>query len=86
MKWWQSCLVAGFILCLAFAGSMRAEQSPAERIAEIQAALREAKLEGWLFYDAEHAKESAHTFKQGSDLWRATAWEIHPVTRVEIVR
>jgi len=44
------------------------------------------RFEGWLFYDAEHAKESAHTFKQGSDLWRATAWEIHPVTRVEIVR
>ena len=44
------------------------------------------RFEGWLFYDAEHAKESAHTFKEGEDLWRATAWEIHPVTKVEIVR
>jgi hypothetical protein len=60
MKWWQSCLVAGFILCLAFAGSMRAEQSPAERIAEIQAALREAKLEGWLFYDFRHSDPLAY--------------------------
>ena len=44
------------------------------------------RFEGWLYYDSEHAKESAHTFKEGEDLWRATAWEIHPVTEVEIVR
>jgi Xaa-Pro aminopeptidase len=30
---------------------MHAQQSSAERVAEIQAALREAKLDGWLFYD-----------------------------------
>jgi Xaa-Pro aminopeptidase len=30
---------------------MRAQQSPVERVAEIQAALRDAKLDGWLFYD-----------------------------------
>jgi hypothetical protein len=28
------------VLCLTFVGSMRAQQSPAERVAEIQAALR----------------------------------------------
>jgi hypothetical protein len=44
------------------------------------------RFEGWLFYDSGHAKESANTFKEGSDLWRATAWEIHPVTKIEIVR
>lgn len=44
------------------------------------------RFEGWLYYDSAHAKESAHTFKEREDLWRATAWEIHPVTRVEIVR
>src|SRR3982751_3284190 len=60
MKWWHSCLVAGFILCSAFAGSMRAEQFPAERLAEIQAALREAKLEGWLFYDFRHSDPLAY--------------------------
>jgi hypothetical protein len=32
-------LTAG-VLCLTFVGSMRAQQSPAERVAEIQAALR----------------------------------------------
>ena len=39
---------------------MRAEQSPAERIAEIQAALREAKLDGWLFYDFRHSDPLAY--------------------------
>ena len=60
MKWWHSFLVAAFILCLALAGSMRAEQSPAERVAEIQAALREAKLDGWLFYDFRHSDPLAY--------------------------
>ena len=30
---------------------MRAEPTPAERVAEIQKALQAAKLDGWLFYD-----------------------------------
>ena len=44
-------LFAVFILCFTVVGSMHAAQSPAERVAEIQAALRAAKLDGWLFYD-----------------------------------
>ncbi len=39
---------------------MRAEQSPAERVAEIQAALRDAKLDGWLFYDFRHSDPLAY--------------------------
>ena len=39
---------------------MNAQQSPAERVAEIQAALREAKLEGWLFYDFRHSDPLAY--------------------------
>jgi Xaa-Pro dipeptidase len=31
--------------------SVRADPTPAERVVEIQAALRAAKLDGWLFYD-----------------------------------
>src|SRR6188472_2545887 len=60
MKWWRSCLVVAFISFLTFAGSMRAQQSPAERVAEIQASLREAKLEGWLFYDFRHSDPLAY--------------------------
>jgi hypothetical protein len=39
---------------------MHAEQSPAERVAEIQAALRDAKLDGWLFYDFRHSDPLAY--------------------------
>jgi hypothetical protein len=39
---------------------MQAQQSPAERVAEIQAALREAKLDGWLFYDFRHSELLAY--------------------------
>src|SRR5438105_14594169 len=55
-----SSFFAGFIFCLTFAGSMGAQQSPAERVAEIQAALRDAKLDGWLFYDFRHSDPLAH--------------------------
>jgi hypothetical protein len=47
---------------------------------------RWCRFEGWLFYDRHHAKEATNTYKEGSDVWRATAWEIHPVTKIEIVR
>jgi Xaa-Pro aminopeptidase len=39
---------------------MHSEQTPAERVAEIQAALREAKLDGWLFYDFRHSDPLAY--------------------------
>jgi hypothetical protein len=47
---------------------------------------RWCRFQGWLFFDREHAKESTNTFEQGSDVWRATAWEIHPVTKIEVVQ
>src|SRR6478609_10271096 len=43
--------LAAFAVCSIFAPSMRAEPTPAERVAEIQKALQAAKLDGWLFYD-----------------------------------
>jgi Xaa-Pro dipeptidase len=52
-------LTAG-IFCFTFAVSMHAQQSPAERVAEIQAALRDAKLDGWLFYDFRHSDPLAY--------------------------
>jgi Xaa-Pro dipeptidase len=36
---------------LIFSIHARAQETPAARVAEIQKALREAKLDGWLFYD-----------------------------------
>jgi hypothetical protein len=47
---------------------------------------KKVRITGWLFYDAEHSNASAHTCKKCVNAWRATAWEIHPVTQIEIVR
>lgn len=35
----------------SFSSSMIAQQTPADRVSDIQSALRAAKLDGWLFYD-----------------------------------
>ena len=53
-------LFAAAVLCFTFVVSMRAQQSPAERVAEIQSALRAAKLDGWLFYDFRHSDPLAY--------------------------
>jgi hypothetical protein len=44
------------------------------------------RFEGWLLFDREHADESLNTAPGNPVDWRATAWELHPVTRIEIVR
>src|SRR5712691_7409138 len=48
------------VLCFTLVSSMNAQQSPAERVAEIQAALSAAKLDGWLFYDFRHSDPLAY--------------------------
>ncbi len=41
-----------------------------------------ARFTGWLFFDDEHDDEAENTAAGGADNWRATAWEIHPVTAI----
>jgi Xaa-Pro aminopeptidase len=43
--------LAALFIFFIFSAPMRAEPTPAERVAEIQKALQAAKLDGWLFYD-----------------------------------
>jgi Xaa-Pro aminopeptidase len=43
--------LAALSLFSIFPSPMRANPTPAERVAEIQTALRAARLDGWLFYD-----------------------------------
>lgn len=42
-----------------------------------------ARFRGWLFWDDPHWKEAENTSPEGAHNWRATAWEIHPVTEIE---
>jgi hypothetical protein len=45
---------------------------------------RWVRFTGWLFWDFVHADEAEHT-RPGRDAnWRATAWEIHPVTSITV--
>ncbi len=44
------------------------------------------EFEGWMYFDAGHAKESENISPGQPDNWRATAWEIHPVTKIAVLR
>jgi hypothetical protein len=43
-------------------------------------------FEGWLLFDSHHAQESENLVPGRAGNWRATAWEIHPITNFEIKR
>ncbi len=48
---------------------------------------KRVKISGWIFYDPEHVNESFANDPEdiyGKPNWRATSWEIHPVTSIEI--
>jgi hypothetical protein len=44
------------------------------------------EFEGWMYLDEGHAEESENTAPHNAGNWRATAWEIHPVTRFMVLR
>ena len=46
---------------------------------------RWVQIEGWMFFDEEHADESENTNPGREKNWRATSWEIHPVTKMEVI-
>ena len=43
-------------------------------------------FEGWLFFDWTHVGEAENTAPARQGNWRATAWEIHPVTNFGVIR
>jgi hypothetical protein len=47
---------------------------------------RVCRFEGWLMFDDNHDGEAENTAPGRPGNWRATAWELHPVTAVEVVR
>jgi len=47
---------------------------------------RRCRFEGWLLFDREHADESENIAPGATGNWRATAWELHPVTAIEVLR
>src|SRR5687767_161414 len=47
---------------------------------------RRCRFEGWLLFDREHAGESENIAPGRAGNWRATAWELHPVTAIEVLK
>lgn len=45
---------------------------------------RSVRVRGWLLFDTEHESQSVNTAPGRPRDWRATAWEIHPVTSLEV--
>jgi hypothetical protein len=46
---------------------------------------KRVRVEGWLLFDIEHDEESENTRPGLVHNWRATAWELHPVTGIHVV-
>lgn len=44
------------------------------------------QFEGWLYFDVGHAQEAENTAPLNPGNWRATAWEIHPVTKLTVIQ
>ena len=44
------------------------------------------EFEGWLYFDDGHAEEAENTAPHRAGNWRATAWELHPLTKITVVR
>jgi hypothetical protein len=42
-------------------------------------------VRGWMTFDSQHANAAENTNPGGTNNWRATAWEIHPVTDIQVV-
>ncbi|HEV7890594.1 MAG TPA: hypothetical protein VGP08_08145 [Pyrinomonadaceae bacterium] len=46
---------------------------------------RRCRFEGWLLFDVNHAGESENVRPGAQTNWRATAWELHPVTAIKVL-
>jgi hypothetical protein len=43
------------------------------------------RVRGWLMFDEEHKGQAENTNPGNKNNWRATCWEIHPVTRLVLL-
>lgn len=57
-----------------------------EKTLQAQLIGRWCEFEGWLFFDVGHAEESENVSPGNPNNWRATAWEIHPITKITVIR
>ena len=46
---------------------------------------RWVEVTGWLLYDEEHEANAANTHRGNANVWRATVWEVHPITNIRVL-
>jgi hypothetical protein len=46
---------------------------------------RWVKFTGWMLFDIEHSDEAENTKPGRTRNWRGTAWEIHPITDIQVL-
>jgi hypothetical protein len=44
------------------------------------------EFEGWLYFDLGHDEESENIAPGNPENWRATAWEVHPITKITVIK
>ena len=44
------------------------------------------EFEGWLYFDVGHTEESENINPGNAENWRATSWEIHPITKITVIK
>jgi hypothetical protein len=47
---------------------------------------RWTEFEGWLYFDVGHAEDSENISPGNPENWRGTAWEVHPITKITVIR
>ncbi len=44
---------------------------------------KKVNITGWLFFDEEHKQNAINTSPKGTNIWRATCWEVHPCISIK---
>ena len=44
------------------------------------------EITGWVFNDFEHAPNAENTHPRNKLNWRATTWELHPITGIKVIQ
>ena len=57
-----------------------------ERTLQAQLVGHWCEFEGWLYFDVGHADQAENTAPNNPTNWRATAWEIHPITKITVIK
>jgi len=47
---------------------------------------KKIRIRGWMLFDWHYTDESENTTPGGRRNWRATAWEVHPVISIEVLK